>query len=237
MAVNDVSQASLLSYLQGGGRGSSIESLYQQSSTGDGAASAESVEDLKEMLAYYKEQSTTQNNKKDVNYSSIKSNAQSARNAAGKLMESGSASLYAKAEASGDNSEILKEIKNFVTAYNDMMSGLKNASDAKSEAQYEQFQNQAQVYADALEKAGITVNSDGTLKLDETKLKEAKTDTLKSTFCGGSSFLSKVKVRAIYVESNANINERMEATGIYGKGGSYDRYLSGNNYSNYNKKN
>lgn len=236
MSVNGVRQDSLLKYLQGNdGRGGSISSLYQSSGISAGeAATEDTVNDLKNLLEKYKTESKKDSKEVVASYSGLKSSAAGLRASAGKLMETGSGSLFGKAALSGDNSEVIKEIKNFVQQYNSMVKGLGEADDNKSAAQLEQFQSIAVSKEIALGGAGVTMNSDGTLAIEEEKMKAADLSALKKAFSGSSSFVGRVKTRSVYVESNAALNERLASSDLYGRRGTYNHYLSSNTYT-YNK--
>ena len=60
-------------------------------------------------------------------YMNMKENAGMLQNTASKLLDTGDDSIYAKAEESGDTSQITSKVKDFVNQYNSTVRNLKSA--------------------------------------------------------------------------------------------------------------
>lgn len=235
MAVNSLSNNALLQYLQSsGGRGSTLDSLYASTSepNATGAASTDSLEKLKALVAEYKEKKA----QVDPNYTALKEASKKVKDNIGKLVSGGTDSIFEKAASSDNNDDVLKEVKAFVKNYNAMLGNLGDATDSRSIAQYEQIVNSSISKMADFTKIGISIGKDGTLSIDEKALDGASLDNLKRVFNGPASFAARVKVSISYVESNAAANEKVETTGVYGRQGAYSRYLAGSS-SNYNTLN
>lgn len=163
-----------------------------------------------------------------------KNAAQSLRDSAQALSETGADSLFAKAERSGNRRGLEWEIGSFVTGYNAMCQGMEQAGGTVNKVYLGQLKNYAAQHQEELEKAGIQVASGGKLSVDEKRLGNADMDALKKVFTGAGSFAGKAAVKSIYAEAGA-----MSATSYYSAGnallsGSLGGYYPYSNYGNYN---
>lgn len=161
-------------------------------------------------------------------YESTKKAAADTREQAEKLMETGENSIWDKAEESGKNSDVLKTINQFIESYNDMMDGMKETGGSVNNIYRKQLSDAAMNNQELLSKVGVTVKKDGTLSVDESKLKEASLNDLKQAFGDSNSFVKKASVKSIYVEANAvsGISQLSNAS-FFG----YNNYGGFNNYN------
>ena len=136
-------------------------------------------------------------------YMNMKENAGKLQSAASKLLNTGDDSIYAKAEESGDTSQITSQVKDFVNQYNSTVRNLKSAGGRVDTSYYNQMTSYASMYRNALEASGVTRNSDGTLSVNENALKKASVEQLKQTWGGSSSFAAKAGQVATNVQYNA----------------------------------
>lgn len=106
---------------------------------------------------------------------------------------------------SQDRDAINSAIKSFAEDYNEMISTLKNKAfgDTKYASLYKQFSNVADINKNALKNIGITVESDGSLSINETKLNNASSSSVEKLFQGKNSFASRVSTVASEVASSA----------------------------------
>ena len=127
-------------------------------------------------------------------YEDIKDDADSVTENAAKFTDEKS-TLFADAEKTGDYSAIYADIKSVVNSYINTM-----CSDLLKEAVKEN--------SEVLSAVGITLKDDGTLEIDEKKLKAADTDTLKKAFGTSSEFAKRLGIIGSNVSSlaKANIN-------------------------------
>jgi len=103
--------------------------------------------------------------------------------------------------------DAVKAVKDFASAYNDT---LKAAGDSKTKSVLRNagwMDTMTQKNANLLSKAGITVKDDGTISVDEEKLKSADATTLKEIFTGNDSFAAKVSDKATSIGNAATKTE------------------------------
>lgn len=167
------------------------------------------------------------------NYETIQRSAKELRIHTQCLSEDGDQSLFVKAEESGSTDQIIAEVKSFVKDYNAMISGMNSSKNTVDTIYKKQFSELANEYKSQLKAVGITRASDGTLNLEETKIKNAKLGQLKEVFYGSTSFGAKTAVKSIYVEANAAANKStVTKYGGYGTYGNKNSYM-GNTAASY----
>ena len=91
-----------------------------------------------------------------------------------------------------DNSALIKNINNYVTAYNSTISALDNCGGSLKNSFSTEFVEAFKDKADALNKIGITLSADGKLSVDQDKLKAAKVDDIKSIFNTASAYYKSI---------------------------------------------
>lgn len=109
-------------------------------------------------------------------------------------------SLFGKAKADGDNSEICKTVEKLVEKYNQAVKELSSGKDALLGSCAPALKQVAAQNKEALQKLGITMGTDGTLKVDKEKLKAADVESLEKMF-GNSGMFS---IRTAYVLARAS---------------------------------
>ncbi len=116
-----------------------------------------------------------------------------ANNLADALSVLGKEDLY-KAESGKeyDNSVLIKNINNYVAAYNSTISALDNCGGSLKNSFSTEFVEAFKEKADALITIGITLSSDGKLYVDQDKLKAAKVDDIKSIFNTESAYYKSI---------------------------------------------
>lgn len=95
-----------------------------------------------------------------------------------------------------DRDSINSKVKNFVDSYNDMMKASKESDDAAVRYAAKNTEKKTDAQKNMLERIGITIQDDRTLKLDEEKLNKAEVSDIKSLFSGVGSY-------AYGIDSNA----------------------------------
>lgn len=136
-------------------------------------------------------------------YQNMKNSAGELQAVSSKLSDTGEDSIYAKAEESGDTSQITKLVKDFVNQYNSTVRNLKSGNSRVDSSYLSQLNSYAMMHRNALQATGITKNSDGTLSINEKALQGASVEQLKKTWGDSSSFGAKAGQTAAYVQSNA----------------------------------
>lgn len=83
---------------------------------------------------------------------------------------------------SDDGANIYSSVSAFVETYNNAMNSAGNSDDVALERYAKNLKSLSTKYADELEDIGITLNSDGTLKKNDNRLKAAGIDEVKKLF-------------------------------------------------------
>lgn len=131
------------------------------------------------------------------------------RLSAGKLNDSIDAlandKLYAEGEdGSVDYDKILSAAKDFVNNYNDLKNIAGESTNDTVVRQAYYMVNTTTANKASLEKIGISIKSDNTLSIDESKLKKANVASVKSLFKGAYSLGKQVQRRANEIKSAPN---------------------------------
>ncbi len=158
----------------------------------------------------------------------MKKTAESLSDYASKLYDDGKDSLFAKAEASGDKSELIKTITGMTDAYNKTLKSLGSSDSALNKFYAQELKNYTSDHSAALKAAGVTRNKDGSLSIQKDVLEAADIDSLKAAFGSTSGFSEKVG----YVAGRTAENASAASASILG---GYDR--SGTDYWNSFTKN
>lgn len=173
--------------VRGGSYGKLMKNYYKQAKVEEKASKQESEESLSRIRSASDKLGIA---------------AEKVRN--GKLWESDSEGKLKNA------SDAVEAVKDFADAYN---STINAAKDSKTKAVLRNagwMDTMTQRNSNLLDKAGITVREDGTLSVNEDKLKNADVTTLKEIFGGNDSFAAKVSDKAAGI---GNASARTE--GIY----------------------
>lgn len=114
----------------------------------------------------------------------------------------GNEDLYkVKQDKDEDNSDLLKGITNYVTAYNNEITNLNNCGGALEKEFASEFRDAYSANAEALSSIGITMENDGKLTINQDRLPESALNTLKACFGDNSGYIKSV------ASSVNNINE------------------------------
>lgn len=126
--------------------------------------------------------------------------------------------------------DVADEVLNFVSLYNSMMKSLNRTGDTTEKAYANELSSYARKYEDGLKTVGITIQRDGSLKVNEKTLEKASISELKKVFHGKGSFPDLTATASIKIESfgTANVNYLNSSTyssllkGFNSKGTSFD---------------
>lgn len=170
-------------------------------------------------------------------YQTTQKAAANVRTQAEKLTSTDDQSLWSKAEKSGNKQEILKTVNEFVNHYNDMIGGMQKNGGSLNNIYRAQLNRTATANQSILKDIGISTKRDGTLVVDQNKLKGADVDKLKEAFGGSASFAGGAAVKSIYVEANAvsGMSQQSNAayTGYNSLGSFYNYGTAGASLGNY----
>lgn len=114
--------------------------------------------------------------------------------------------VFDKARESGDNKEVLDDIRDMVEAYNNTIDALSKETGAINRLYLEALKSAATENSSLLKNVGITSSKDGKLVIDEEKLKNAGLDDLEKVFGKAGTFSSRTAFAAGRIEDNAAAN-------------------------------
>ena len=151
--------------------------------------------------------------KKEMN--TIKQSTDELQKSAATLWEKGSKSVYGE-----DNKDkLVSAVKNFVTDYNNVIDKAGDSSSEKVLSKTLSMVNNTKAYSKSLEEIGITVGKDNKLSVDEEKLKNASSNTVKGMLQAGNSFAGQTLQKAAQIGAAAqNVST---GASLYGGSGSY----------------
>lgn len=118
----------------------------------------------------------------------------------------------------GEYQDLYKGVKNLVSHYNDAMEALQEMSTTLNSFYGEMLKDMMVDKKETLSELGITISSDGTLKLDQEKLKNVSVETLQNASADLISIGEKVSFTAGRVADNAKVgadsySSRYDASG------------------------
>ena len=146
------------------------------------------------------EKSSKTTGKKSEEYDSVKKSASSLKASAAVLSETGEDSIFAKAEESGDYSDLISLIERFTGDYNSLLESLSDLDTDKSANYSKELKSIISGQSEALQKVGITVDSNGKLVIDEETLKNADKKELKDLFREKIPLQEKLRIKAFTSE-------------------------------------
>ena len=137
-------------------------------------------------------------------YEKLEKNADALSESLKTFLAEGEESIFQKAEE--DKQLLTDAVERMVEDYNATVKSLKNTSNPLNDF-YKEMMQEAGVESEAdLATIGITQKEDGTFALDEEKLKNAGTDTIKKALDGNGTFTSKIAFIASRISDNAKAN-------------------------------
>ena len=191
---------------------------------------------FKLLSAYYSKSDSTDSATK---VSPSISTAESTEKSLSKLTATGKDSVFNKVEKTAedgtktqeyDRDAIYKAVKSYVDDYNSLLD---RADDSKTKSilrAANSLKSNARANEKMLEKAGITVDADGRLSVDEKSFEKADMDKLKSLFTTHGSYATQTNVDLLKIASNAK-SEAAKAN-TYSKNGMYTyNYSTGDLYN------
>lgn len=155
------------------------------------------------LKAYYAKQTKAVVEEDDTT-SKMKAGKDSAASSSAKAAQK-SASALNNLEYTEENiDKIYDGVSSFVKDYNSMIKSASNSNVGAVSNQANTMNNTTYANYKMLAKAGITMNADRTLSIDEKTFKKANMSTLKTLFKGSNSFADQVSNRASQIYRYAN---------------------------------
>ncbi len=119
-----------------------------------------------------------------------------------------------------DYDAIYKAVKRFADSYNEMLTQGEKSEKTGVLSPTAHMVSATLKNSRLLTEAGITVNKDNSLSVDEDKLKSAKITTLKSLFHGKNSYADQISSKASLISNAAKNSANAKKT--YKKSGTFD---------------
>lgn len=132
-----------------------------------------------------------------------------------------------------DKNNLIKNIKSFVTDFNEVYSGLADIGGAANTAFKKALDSIVSTNKTALREIGITVSSSGELSIDEKTLSGADFGKVKELFAKDGGFAGKISAKMGTIETAA-VNSLTTLSKLYGATSTYNKYGTSNSYFNGN---
>lgn len=155
-------------------------------------------------------------------YESIKTIAESLRDTIIELTDKREDSILSKAVETGNTDDAVKLTEDFKKKYNEMLIAMKAMGGTGNDKYAKELSDLVDSNSEALEKIGITKNTDGSLNLDSDTLKAASAKDIKEAFAGTTNFADKIAQKSIYIEANAIQAMYSSSIANYGSSGTYN---------------
>lgn len=139
-------------------------------------------------------------------------------------------SIFDRAREKGDNEEIHDGVKKLVESYNDMLKALKSDASTLNAYYRKTLESVTEDNRETLDNIGITVAKDGTLIINEEKLKKADTDALEEVLGNSKSFTGKMAFVVEKIEDNAKANIESLSSRYDSMGNAYSATLNRYNF-------
>jgi flagellar capping protein FliD len=110
----------------------------------------------------------------------------------GKFLKTDGTSVFDEEDETKLKENVADNIESFVNDYNYLMKRLAQSGDIVDSNYAKKLKNYANAENKELREIGITIKGDGTLELDENKLKAADISQVKKLFTGEDGFAKKV---------------------------------------------
>lgn len=196
-----VNNSSLLNYVNKKDNNSLLSSLQNNTTQKANAAKKKSYEKLGDAADSLEEASKALTNEKEDN-------------------------LFAKAKESGSTEDVIKAIKALIEQYNETTKQLDSNTSNINMYYSQMLKSLASKNGEELSKLGVSVGKDGSISVDEDKLKEAKLEELETMFGAKSEFVQKLQFLASHVSDS--VTAELESMGTqYGQdANSFSSYIS-----------
>lgn len=196
-----VNNSSLLNYVNKKDNNSLLNSLQNNTTQKANAAQKKSYEKLGDAADSLEEASKTLTDEKEDN-------------------------LFAKAKESGSTEDVIKAIKALIEQYNETTKQLDSNTSSINMYYSQMLKSLASKNGEELSKLGVSVGKDGSISVDEDKLKEAKLEDLETMFGAKSEFVQKLQFLASHVSDS--VTAELESMGTqYGQdANSFSSYIS-----------
>lgn len=172
----------------------------------------------KDFLSALGEKNEAVDSGKKASYEKLGKAAEQLSQTAETFLAEGADSMFAKAKESGDKEEVCGQVEKLLERYNSTKKALKSAATPLNQYYSQKLQEAAEENSEALKNAGITIDKDGVLKVDKTKLKETDLDSLENLFGSEGTFSKKISYLGERIADNAQANAKSYSSQYNAKG-------------------
>lgn len=162
----------------------------------------------------------------DKGYEKLKGQAEKLQQATDKMA---SGEYFEEARKSGDLQPIYSNVQEMIKNYNNTIKSMKSTSSPLNQYYRQMLKEAAADDKDKLKQIGITRSEDGTLNVDEDKLKASDVDKLEEILGVKGTFSSKVSFLADRIADNARANASSASSQYNALGDNY--FASASRYS------
>lgn len=163
---------------------------------------------------------------KKNNYEKIADAAEDLINAASKLKDDSEEGLFATAKSEGDYEELHDTIMDLLTGYNDTISNSKTLTGTLEVFYNNMLKEIPAENSELLASVGVSVAKNGSVEVDEEKLKAADMETLEKIFGKDSEFLTKLAFVGEKISDSADANVESLTSSYTSTGSSYSSVAS-----------
>lgn len=161
-----------------------------------------------------------------ANYKKLQKSADSLKEQAEKLAQTGEESFLEKIKNSENKEEAYQAVEDYIQHYNATLSGLSKSSGTLDQYYSMMLKDAVDDKSEALEKIGITADKNGKLSVDTQKLREASIEDIQSVFGGANGLAAKTAFIAEKASDNAAAGTE-SVSGQYDAAGNIKSYLAG----------
>lgn len=168
-------------------------------------------------------------------YEQMEKSASSVQDSVEKMLKIGKTTYTddetGKKAQENDKENLIKNIKDFVTEFNEVYNNLYDIGGAANLAFKKTLDSVVSTNKKALEGIGITVSKSGELSIDEKTLEGTDFEKIKEVFAKEGGFSDKVCGKMETIE-NAASNSLTTLSKLYGATSTYNKYGTSNSYFN-----
>ena len=117
-----------------------------------------------------------------------------------------------------DNSNLLKSVSNYVTAYNNTISNLTSCGGSLNNSFKTEFLEAFKGNSEAFANLGITMSTDGKLSIDQDKLKAAKAEDIQKLLGASSKYVKNISSSVNSIDTIINKALAMRSTNYNANG-------------------
>lgn len=165
-------------------------------------------------------------NRVNINYEKLDQKAEALEKQAQSFTDESAKSMFAQAKSSGNYEDVYKHVDSFVNSYNQTLDAMKSGKDSMTSFYGSMLKRAASDQSADLSAVGITVQKDGSLTVDQEKLRAADKETLEKILGASSTFSQNVNFIAGRITNYAQSN-LVSASNGYNAFGAYTSAISG----------